>query len=59
MRKLSSAVDTGSEAFAANAAANRALAETLRSHAATAALGGPEDSRTRHVARGKLLPRDR
>jgi len=59
MRKLSSAVDTGSKAFAANAKANRALAEELRARAALAALGGPEDSRKRHVGRGKLLPRDR
>lgn len=35
------------------------LAEELRRHLATAARGGPETSRERHVARGKLLPRDR
>jgi 3-methylcrotonyl-CoA carboxylase beta subunit len=59
MRKLSSAVDAGSKAFAANAKANRALVEELRARAGKAALGGPEESRKRHVGRGKLLPRDR
>jgi 3-methylcrotonyl-CoA carboxylase beta subunit len=36
-----------------------ALAAELRERIAAAALGGPEQSRERHVARGKLLPRDR
>lgn len=36
-----------------------ALVETLRSKLNRARLGGPEKSRERHVARGKLLPRDR
>jgi 3-methylcrotonyl-CoA carboxylase beta subunit len=31
----------------------------LQQRLATARLGGPEESRRRHVARGKLLPRDR
>ncbi|MFY7066571.1 carboxyl transferase domain-containing protein [Nocardiopsis changdeensis] len=56
---LGSAVDTAGPAFAANDAANRALASELRERIATAALGGPEKSRARHVERGKLLPRDR
>jgi len=59
MRKLNSAVDTASKAYAANAKANRALAAELRERAAKAALGGPEASRKRHLDRGKLLPRDR
>jgi 3-methylcrotonyl-CoA carboxylase beta subunit len=59
MRKLQSAADPASKAFAANAKVNRALAADLRAHAAKAALGGPEESRKRHVGRGKLLPRDR
>nr|HMS21449.1 carboxyl transferase domain-containing protein [Sphingorhabdus sp.] len=41
------------------AAHNRALPEELRAKVAQAALGGPEQHRERHVARGKLLPRDR
>ena len=36
-----------------------ALVEQLRTKLATAALGGSEKSRERHVSRGKLLPRDR
>lgn len=59
MRKLTSIVDTASPAFEANAALNRKLAEDLRTRAASAALGGPEESRKRHVSRGKLLPRER
>ncbi len=35
------------------------LVEQLRAKLAAAALGGPERARERHVARGKLLPRDR
>nr|WP_199493248.1 carboxyl transferase domain-containing protein [Marinitenerispora sediminis] len=56
---LTSAIDTAGAAFAANAAANRALAAELRERIATTALGGPEKTRIRHVERGKLLPRDR
>src|SRR5687767_8819189 len=36
-----------------------ALVADLREKRTAIALGGPEASRTRHVARGKLLPRDR
>ncbi|MBK6801693.1 MAG: methylcrotonoyl-CoA carboxylase [Novosphingobium sp.] len=43
----------------ARAAHNRALASELRTRVARAALGGDERSRERHVARGKLLPRER
>jgi 3-methylcrotonyl-CoA carboxylase beta subunit len=42
-----------------NAAVNLELAAELRRHVAAAALGGPEAIRTRHTARGKLLPRER
>ena len=59
MPKLSSAIDPKGEAFLANRAVNRALNDELRSRVAGAALGGPEASRARHVARGKLLPRER
>ncbi|THD77097.1 MAG: methylcrotonoyl-CoA carboxylase [Phenylobacterium sp.] len=59
MRKLPTAIDPRSEAFAANAKVNRALVEELRERAATAALGGPKASRERHAGRGKLLPRER
>ena len=43
----------------ARAAHNRALAEKLRARVAAAALGGSAQARERHVARGKLLPRER
>ena len=56
---LDTKLSPDSEGFRANAAHNRALAETLRADVATAALGGNEKSRERHTARGKLLPRDR
>ncbi|HEY4546144.1 MAG TPA: carboxyl transferase domain-containing protein [Pedomonas sp.] len=57
--KLTSLVDPGSEEFKAKAVHNRALAEELRARVAAAALGGAEKHRERHVARGKLLARDR
>ncbi|MBV9841756.1 MAG: methylcrotonoyl-CoA carboxylase [Sphingomonadaceae bacterium] len=59
MTRLSTLVDLASEGFAANAAHNRSLAEALRRKVAAAALGGSSAHRERHVARGKLLPRDR
>jgi 3-methylcrotonyl-CoA carboxylase beta subunit len=59
MRKLETAVDPGSPGFAANAQVNQGLAAELRERVALAALGGPEASRERHTARGKLLPRER
>jgi 3-methylcrotonyl-CoA carboxylase beta subunit len=43
----------------ANDAAQRALVADLRQRLRVAAAGGPERARERHVARGKLLPRDR
>jgi len=52
-------VDPNSEGFKTNEAINRRLAEELRARVATVALGGSADSRARHQARGKLLPRDR
>jgi 3-methylcrotonyl-CoA carboxylase beta subunit len=59
METIESRVDTSGAAYAENEAAQRALADDLRSRMATAALGGPERSRERHLARGKLLPRER
>ncbi len=56
---LASALNPESPEAQARAAHNRALAGTLRARVAEAALGGNEKSRTRHTARGKLLPRDR
>jgi 3-methylcrotonyl-CoA carboxylase beta subunit len=42
-----------------NAHVNAELAAELRRRVAAAAQGGPEAVRTRHTARGKLLPRER
>ncbi|HSO91898.1 MAG TPA: carboxyl transferase domain-containing protein, partial [Arthrobacter sp.] len=59
METIASQVDATSAAFAANREAQLGLARELKERLATAALGGPEKSRERHVARGKLLPRER
>jgi 3-methylcrotonyl-CoA carboxylase beta subunit len=59
MTRLTTLIDPSSEVFLANAAHNRALAQELSAKIAVAACGGSAGSRERHVARGKLLPRDR
>ncbi|MGZ6791661.1 MAG: carboxyl transferase domain-containing protein, partial [Mycobacteriales bacterium] len=56
---MRTAAAPGSEPYERNAALHRALVDELRGHLAQAALGGPASSRDKHVARGKLLPRDR
>ncbi|WP_431470270.1 carboxyl transferase domain-containing protein [Sphingosinithalassobacter sp. LHW66-3] len=56
---LTSQLSRDSDGFRANAAHNQALAQKLRADVAQAALGGSERARERHIARGKLLPRDR
>jgi len=56
---LASSIDVNSAEFRANAERMRALVAELHVRRAEAALGGPERARERHVARGKLLPRDR
>ena len=56
---LGSSVETGSAEFRGNAARMRALVEELQMRRTQAALGGPQRARERHVARGKLLPRER
>src|SRR5438132_3052195 len=59
METLLSRVDPAGAEFARNDAAQRALAADLADRLAATALGGPPRSRERHVARGKLLPRER
>jgi 3-methylcrotonyl-CoA carboxylase beta subunit len=56
---LASAIDQNSAEFRGNAERMRALVEELKTRRAEAAAGGSEKARERHVARGKLLPRDR
>ncbi len=50
---------TASREFRANQAAMRELVAELEAQRAKAAEGGPPHARERHIARGKLLPRDR
>jgi len=59
MQTLASRVDTTSPDYLENDAAQRSLAAELHKRLAAVALGGPAESRRRHVARGKLLPRER
>jgi 3-methylcrotonyl-CoA carboxylase beta subunit len=59
LAKITSTIDTQSSEFCSNAERMRALTTQLQARRAEAALGGSEKSRERHVARGKLLPRDR
>ena len=59
MSVLSTSIDVRSESFRANAAAMHALVEDLRVKARHAAQGGSESARQKHLARGKLLARDR
>ena len=59
MAILTSAVDSSAAEFRANAEKMRALVAELQAHRLAAAAGGPEKARERHLARGKLLPRER
>ena len=59
MGVLPTAIDSTSRSFAANAAAMRASVGDLREKAAAVEAGGREVARRRHLARGKLLPRER
>ena len=57
--KLKSNISSASESFRQNQQANLAALEEVRAAAELAQLGGGAKSRDRHVARGKMLPRDR
>ncbi len=59
MGALRSKVDPRSEEFQANARALGALVADLRAKVERAAQGGDEAAQTKHLARGKLLPRER
>ena len=56
---IRSKADPASAAFKRNAKVHATLAAELRERLAVVGRGGPEQARQRHVARGKLLPRDR
>jgi 3-methylcrotonyl-CoA carboxylase beta subunit len=59
MNILKSAIAPQSQNFARNKAAMQSLVEDLRGKAALIAEGGGAKARERHIAREKLLPRDR
>ncbi|MBV9686982.1 MAG: methylcrotonoyl-CoA carboxylase, partial [Alphaproteobacteria bacterium] len=59
MTVLATSLDKRSDAFAANSAAMRALIADLREKVEAIREGGGAEARRRHLARGKLLPRER
>ena len=59
MPVLETKLNARSADFQANAAAMRALVQDLEARVAKAAAGGGEAARAKHMARGKLLPRER
>ena len=59
MATIGTDIDRGGAQFQERDAAARALVAELRRRSALAAQGGGAESRARHVARGKLLPRER
>ena len=59
MSHLESRLQARSAEFQANAAAMRAQVDDLHAQVAKIAQGGGEAARAKHVARGKLLPRER
>lgn len=59
MPRLPTRINRNDAEFRARDRHHRALAQQLREQLAQCALGGPERARAKHVARGKLLPRER
>jgi 3-methylcrotonyl-CoA carboxylase beta subunit len=59
MSAIKSKLNPRSDEFQANARAMARLVADLREKVERAALGGEEEARAKHVARGKLLPRER
>ncbi len=56
---IESQIDTRSPAFAENTAAMQEKVKSLQTLLQQTALGGSEAARQKHIARGKLLPRER
>jgi len=56
---IKSQISPSSSAFRGNTARMQNLVAGMAEKAAQIAAGGPEDARSRHLARGKLLPRER
>ena len=59
MTILKSTINTTSDEFQANRRAMQEIVEDLEQNVARIKLGGGDKARAKHVARGKLLPRDR
>jgi 3-methylcrotonyl-CoA carboxylase beta subunit len=59
MPRIPTRLDPRSPAFEENAAHHRALAADLRAQVARVSEGGGAEAQKKHVARGKLLPRER
>jgi 3-methylcrotonyl-CoA carboxylase beta subunit len=59
MTILETQLNARSADFQTNAAAMRSVVEDLQKQIARSALGGGDAARSKHTARGKLLPRDR
>ncbi|MDO4592446.1 MAG: carboxyl transferase domain-containing protein, partial [Comamonadaceae bacterium] len=59
MPVLKSQLNPRSADFQANAGAMQALVDDLRARCGQIAQGGGEAARAKHIARGKLLPRER
>jgi 3-methylcrotonyl-CoA carboxylase beta subunit len=57
--RLISRLDATSDDFKRNVSAQQSLVDTLRGRIESVRRGGPGRARERHVARSKLLPRDR
>ncbi|KAL3473931.1 carboxyl transferase [Aspergillus californicus] len=56
---LPTAVDTSSPDFKENAQQMQVVLDRMNSLHSTIAQGGPQKARDKHIARGKMLPRDR
>ncbi|VFR23051.1 Methylcrotonyl-CoA carboxylase carboxyl transferase subunit [plant metagenome] len=59
MPAIESRINPRAPDFAANAQAMQAQVDALHAQLARTAQGGSEEARAKHVARGKLLPRER
>jgi 3-methylcrotonyl-CoA carboxylase beta subunit len=59
MPAIRTRLDPSSPAFRDNAAHHRALADDLRARVAEVAQGGGAEAQKKHIARDKLLPRER
>lgn len=59
MAQLASNISSQSKEFADNAAAMEKVVADYRDKQAAIAQGGDENARAKHLARGKMLPRDR